>query len=111
VSARTDTLAETEEVAEVTENGIEIVGPDATHEETTTIDHPEEIEICSTTAEVVQEAEEEEEDVATEEIAMADLEEDKDGQSERRAQVLHLRRRNPHQILPILYRSWSARDV
>ena len=98
-----DTRAETAEVVE-RGNGTEIEDPGAMREETTTTGHQEEIEIYLTIAEAV-----EEDDVATEAIAMADLEEGR-AENERRAQLLRLRRRSLHQISQISYQFWSARD-
>jgi hypothetical protein len=87
------------------ESGTEIEDPqDATQEGTTMTDHQEEIETCLTIEGAVVE-----DDVEIEAIVMADLEEVLDG-SARRALVLHLRRRNRHQILQMSYRSWSGRD-
>ena len=88
MSARTGTLAETEEVAE-RENGTEIGGhQDATQEETTMIDHQEEIETFLTIEEAAAE-----DDVEIEAIVMVDLEEGL-GESARRARLLHPRRRS-----------------
>jgi hypothetical protein len=103
VSVRIDIRAETAEGAE-RGNGTEIEGLDATREETTTTDHQEEIEICLMIAEAVGE-----DDVVIEVIATVDLEEGRDG-SERRAQLLRLRRRNLHQISQMSCQFWSARD-
>ena len=97
MSARTDTQAETAEAAEK-ENGTEIeVLHDATQEETTVIDHQEEIETSLMTDGAAVE-----DDVEIEAIAMADSEEVLDG-SVKRAQVLHLRRRSRRQISQMWY--------
>jgi hypothetical protein len=73
------------------ENGTETGAQGATQDETTTTDHPGETGIYLMTGEVAVE------DEATEATVMEDLEEDL-GESARRAQHLHPRRRNRHQI-------------
>lgn len=104
VSARTDTQAETAEAVE-RENGTEIEAPrDAMQEETMMTDHQEEIGTFLTIEEAVVEA-----DAETEAIATADLEEVLD-ESDKRAQLLHPRRRNRRQISQISSQSWSVSE-
>jgi hypothetical protein len=103
VSARTDTLAETEGVVG-RENGTEIEDhPGATPGETTMTDHQEEIGTFSMTEGAVVE-----DDVEIEAIAMADSEEALDANA-RRVQLHHLRRRSLHQTLQTWYLFWSER--
>ena len=95
------------EIGEAVErgNGTEIEAqPDAMRDEMTTTGRQEGIEICLTIVEAVGEG-----DVVIEGIAMADSEEDQHG-SERRARLLHRRKRNRHQTSQISYQFWSARD-